>query len=259
MKNILFIGFLLSALVVFSCISRGEPEQNRRIVTKRPLPDEHEIFIASFYPLIHAENNFILTQRTHLEWLREKHWFALHFGNHLLWLNQVGTQYGFDSLFFHQSLTKQEFGYRIDSLLFHVDIIPDKLVMAQAVIESGWGKSHLAKKANNYFGMRCFRRGCGIPPHGIHSPDYWHKKYPTVADGVRDYLLNLNTANAYKDLRMTRMQLRIQGLEPDAVELANELKNYSELGVVYIKMIKEIMENYLPQELEKFADTINIQ
>jgi Bax protein len=155
-------------------------------------------------------------------------------------------------------LSGKDFHNRIDSLLNHVDIIPEKLVMAQAILESGWGKSYLARKANNYFGMRCFRRGCGIPPYGVKSPDYWHRKYPTNNESVRDYMLNLNTGHAYREFRQLRHQQRLDNMEPDAYELANALTRYSELGADYIKMIKEVMKNYLPDDLPQFTEMLQI-
>lgn len=259
MKKLLFTEVFLVLLVILACDVTSDPEQNKDNTTKRPLQDEHELFIATFYPMVQAENLFILRQREHLMWLRERHLLALHLGNHLLWMNRVSSQYRFDSSYFHQTLSKADFEYRIDSLLIHIDIIPEKLVMAQAALESGWGNSYLARNANNYFGMRCFRRGCGIAPYGDHSQDFWHRTYPTVADGVKDYMFNLNTANAYKKLRKSRWQQRIVGLEPDPFELANTLDNYSEMGRDYIRMLNEVMNNYLPPDLAKFADSVRTE
>ncbi|MBE0637823.1 MAG: glucosaminidase domain-containing protein [Bacteroidales bacterium] len=243
---------MILLFLMVSCNYSIDQKEEEQIATRRPLMDEHELFITTFYPIVHAENSYIISQRTHLQWLRERHWFALRFGNHLHWLNQLGRFYKFDSLYFQQSLTRSDFEQRIDSLLIHVDMIPDKLVMAQAVIESGWGKSYLAKKANNYFGMRCFKKDCGIPPHGVHSPVFWHRKYPTATESVKDYMLNLNTANAYKKLRKMRGEQRMNGTEPDPLELAETLDNYSEIGREYIRMLHEVMKNYLPEDLEAF-------
>ena len=46
-------------------------------------------------------------------------------------------------------------------------ILPS-LTIAQAILESGWGKSRLSTECHNYFGMK-WRAGCGC--------DY--KEYPT--------------------------------------------------------------------------------
>src|SRR5215218_10380843 len=36
--------------------------------------------------------------------------------------------------------------------------VPASVVVAQAVLESGWGKSHMGD-ANNYFGIKAFEKG----------------------------------------------------------------------------------------------------
>ena len=44
--------------------------------------------------------------------------------------------------------------------------VPASIALAQAILESGWGQSELAKKANNYFGIKCsavaspYQNGC---------------------------------------------------------------------------------------------------
>lgn len=48
--------------------------------------------------------------------------------------------------------------------------IPAKITLAQAVLESGGGESFLAKNANNFFGVKCHKRGkrCKNPLHKSH-------------------------------------------------------------------------------------------
>ncbi len=38
--------------------------------------------------------------------------------------------------------------------------IPVSITLAQAIVESGWGKSKLAIEGNNYFGLKCFHESC---------------------------------------------------------------------------------------------------
>jgi hypothetical protein len=91
------LKFLLIFVALSSCGSADNTEQTDTIATRRPLQDEHQMFILTFYPAVAAENSRILRMRSHLEWLRNKPRFALNFGNQLLWLNQVGVEYRFDS------------------------------------------------------------------------------------------------------------------------------------------------------------------
>ena len=47
---------------------------------------------------------------------------------------------------------------QINQLIIKVDAVPESLVLAQAANESGWGTSRFARKANNLFGVWCFKR-----------------------------------------------------------------------------------------------------
>ena len=49
-------------------------------------------------------------------------------------------------------------------LLKRVDTIPESLALAQSANESAWGTSRFATEANNFFGLWCFTRGCGLTP-----------------------------------------------------------------------------------------------
>ncbi len=44
--------------------------------------------------------------------------------------------------------------------------VPPSVTMAQAILESGWGRSSVAQKANNLFGMKASRSQPGFAPNG---------------------------------------------------------------------------------------------
>jgi len=50
----------------------------------------------------------------------------------------------------------------VDTLLTRVDVIPASLILAQGAYESNWGRSRFAKYYHNFFGLWCFKKGCGI-------------------------------------------------------------------------------------------------
>ena len=138
---------------------------------------------------------------------------------------------------------------RIDSLIDRVDIIPIKLVMAQAIIESGWGTSRFAKEGNNYFGIHCFTKGCGMKPVGIAHSDFEVKVFSSVTDAIKSYLHILNTGYAYKNLRKIRANFREQGKKPDPLQLALGLGQYSQIGDKYASIIKNVIYDYLPKDI----------
>lgn len=249
----LFVHFII-ALTLLSCT--GEADE-RKVETVRPLTDNHRSFIATLYPVIHAENQDIHQKREEISRLRRRYRTVIRRGNQLEWLQETAARYRFADDYFNEELSRSEYRQRIDSLLFHVDIIPDKLVMAQAAIETGWGQSRFVREANNYFGLRCFRPGCGIPAADVENPTFWVKSYPSVEASVKEYLWNLNIGHAYDDLRTIRDELRSRGEEPDALEMATALERYSEIGSDYIKLLISVIENYMPQDLEAFVEHHN--
>jgi flagellum-specific peptidoglycan hydrolase FlgJ len=62
--------------------------------------------------------------------------------------------------------------------------IPVSIQIAQAIAESGGGKSNLGKNANNHFGMMAFSNWNG---QVIRSSTGNWKKYNTVEDSYRDH------------------------------------------------------------------------
>jgi flagellum-specific peptidoglycan hydrolase FlgJ len=50
--------------------------------------------------------------------------------------------------------------------------VPPSVTIAQAILESGWGRSDLASADRNYFGIKCFDGAYGTLAHGCHA-------YPT--------------------------------------------------------------------------------
>jgi Bax protein len=127
-------------------------------------------------------------------------------------------------------------------LLRKADIIPLKLVLAQAALESNWGKSRFVKEGNNYFGIRCLSKGCGIAPRKAKSK-FWVKSYPSLLDGVRDYMRLLNSSRYYKDFRNLRIVNRMNNQVPDPFYIVNGLENYSSRGKAYTRSLVTIMKS----------------
>lgn len=111
-----------------------------------------------------------------------------------------------------------------NELLKRVNTVPLEMVVIQAVEESGWGTSRLARDSNNLFGMRCFGSGCGIAQRGTSRR---FQVFGSVRDGVGAYLHNLNTHRAYAQLRGQRAALAAKGKSISAEKLIGTLHNYS--------------------------------
>ncbi|SFV88230.1 BAX protein [hydrothermal vent metagenome] len=143
-----------------------------------------------------------------------------------------------------KKLTKKYHLKKVDkaALLKMVDTIPASLVLAQAAIESNWGRSRFSKRWNNYFGIWCFSKGCGIAPkkrdkgtkHEIMNFASTHKS-------VEYYMLNLNRNHHYKLLRQIRAYKRKHNLKLTGKSLSEGLDKYSAKGYEYIELIQNII------------------
>ncbi|MEN8223889.1 MAG: glucosaminidase domain-containing protein [Bacteroidota bacterium] len=222
------------------------------IITNRNIPETHKIFLARFLPEIHRANNMLLEQRNSIFDLQD----SLDANDKLSSaniseLNKLLRRFRLDPLSTTPPPLPEDMNKSMEALLKRADIIPVKLVMAQAIIESGWGSSHFALEGNNYFGIHCYSKGCGMMPAGIDSATFFVKSYDSEIDGIIDYLRNLNTGRAYRELREIRLDLRNKDKDLDPLALAEGLASYSEIGDAYIKMISNIIRNYIPANTEE--------
>jgi len=129
-----------------------------------------------------------------------------------------------------------------DELLKRIDQVPASLVLAQAAMESGWGRSRFARQGFNLFGHWCDEPGCGFVP--AKRPDgarYEVASFDTVRESVRKYLLNLNSHRAYEHFRAARAAFRRQHRPLSGVALARALESYSERGAAYVRDIRAMI------------------
>jgi len=132
----------------------------------------------------------------------------------------------------------------VGELLLKIDEVPPSLVVAQAINESGWGRSRFAREANNLFGMWCYTLGCGLVPERRRANDKHEvKRYASIQDSVDEYLRNINRNKAYIELRALRAGQR-QRLQPLSGEyLAQGLRRYSSIGAEYVNRIRTIIRS----------------
>jgi len=60
-------------------------------------------------------------------------------------------------------------------------------IIAQAILESGWGKSTLAAKYHNYFGLKCGSKWTGKSVNMTTKEEYTVGTYTTIKDNFRVY------------------------------------------------------------------------
>lgn len=112
-----------------------------------------------------------------------------------------------------------------DFLRIKIGKAPTSFILAQAILESGWGTSRFSKQYNNYFGLHCFRVGCGVKAK---ASDVYLETFKNISQSVLGYYYRLNTGSKFKDFRITRDEILTKKLPEHG--LLDTLENYSELG-----------------------------
>lgn len=197
----------------------------------KSINQKKEVFIKSILPLILLVNEEIEKDRIKINkmMIRSYEGKQLRIGE-IDWLRNITSFYKLDL-------------YDYEELLLRHDIVPPSLALAQAIIESGWGTSRFAQLGNAVFGQWTFQNGAGIVPQKRNEGDMHEVKiFDTLEDSVKQYVMNLNKHNAYKEFRNIRAKMRIKHKKIDGYELAWTMKRYSELGKKYVRSLHVIIE-----------------
>ena len=145
-----------------------------------------------------------------------------------------------------QTETKDQFVYSLNECIDYLyaneipfeNRVPKELIVAQAAIETGWGKSRFANEGNNLFGIRTWNKDEPylLPIPWTKWPGWGVKVYETRCDSVRDYLRILNEVFAFSEFRAARDS----GID-DGVILADYLSLYAS-NQNYVELIKEVIQ-----------------
>jgi Bax protein len=201
------------------------------------IPTKKREFFAFIRPAIEDKNNELSADRTKLEY----------------WQGQISLGLGLTE---EEQSSLQRFikVYRInkeastlqqiDDLLVRVDIIPTSLVLVQAANESAWGTSRFARVGLNFFGIWCYKTGCGMVPSGRNTgAKHEVAAFQNVNAAVSGYFNNINKHNAYHMFRTIRAELRAKDQPLDASILATGLLPYSERGAEYVLDITDMLRH----------------
>lgn len=122
--------------------------------------------------------------------------------------------------------------------------IPASITMAQGILESGYGKSKLAIRANNHFGIKC---------HGWDGETYFQdddkadecfRKYDNASSSFEDHSLFLTSRSRYADL-----------FELEITDYKSWAKGLKQAGYAtnpsYHKKLIDIIEKYDLDELDE--------
>ena len=147
------------------------------------------------------------------------------------------------------SNTNEEFVSTLDSCIDYVyesvseDYqLPKEMIVAQAILESGWGQSRFANEANNLFGIRTFDKSDNwmLPETKKTWTGWGVKVYSSKCASVRDYVRIINEVWAYEELRAARAS----NPNISAEELSLHLHRFS-TNPKYTKLVINIIRTKL--------------
>ena len=120
--------------------------------------------------------------------------------------------------------------------------LPKEMIVAQAVLESGWGRSRFANEANNLFGIRTFDKSDKwmLPESKKDWTGWGVKVYSSKCASVRDYVRIINEVWAYEELRLARAE----NPNISAEELSIHLYRFS-TNPKYTKLVINIIKTKL--------------
>jgi Bax protein len=207
--------------------------------SKSPVPDftsysdvkeKKRAFFAYLLPEIRRQNNIVEKEREMVFSLRQVYTDNKQLNQHELQvLDMLKQKYKLNS---KKHVAVEDI---LAQLIINVDVIPERLILVQAANESGWGTSRFAVQGYNFFGLWCFKQGCGFVPRQ-RNDDAKHEvaKFRDLSHAVMTYIRNLNRLYAYQELRQIRLELRNNNKPVTAKALSKGLMSYSERGQDYI-------------------------
>lgn len=207
-----------------------------------------QVFIEKLTPAILEANFQIMVQRETLKGIKESYLrTGLVSDENLNYLALLGEEYGMKKYKFQSSSPALMLAEMMDELLKRVDVIPVQLVLAQGIIETGWGKSRSAQDTHNYFGITSSTGGSQYVVTSSATTTYYLASYADDAAGVKAYISLLNSKSSYAELRDIRAQLRAEEKPLDATALSAGLMRYSEMGQRYIDKVNYTIHKYLQE------------
>lgn len=224
----LLLGLCLFGSFQIHSFGNGFPSEYYEI---SDINESKNYFFNHMYEIVAKENNRVKSERRFVEEV---------LGSNILNID-------FDSPTFYKLLSiKQKYKIKNIYTLYEyqkkIDIVPPSLAIAQAAVESAWGKSRFVKEASNIFGHWTYNEEIGILPkrRNINS-SHFIRVFSSLKDSTSAYILNLNRNLAYKSFQEKRYEQRINNKQPDGLTLSQTMLNYSGIAHEYLVILKDLI------------------
>lgn len=223
----LFFGFLAASPL---CALSNFGPQYRAI---EDITAQKAAFVQILLPKVHAVNLEIIKERR----------FVKNFFTHRLFTYNVFDRE--DLIRMHDLAKKYRIKHLYDEKAFMRKIapIPVSLVLAQAAVESAWGKSRFVERANNIFGEWTYGEKGLVPDERPEGMNHKIRIFKTLKASVAAYALNLNRHRAYREFREKRQHSLLQGQNFSGMDAADTMEKYSGIGEEYNELLKEVIES----------------
>jgi Bax protein len=118
------------------------------------------------------------------------------------------------------------------------------MIIGQAALESGWGKSRFATEGNNLFGIRTWSEEVPhLLPIGIEKwPGWGVKSFASKCDSVKYYIDLLNNHSAYEKFRKLRLTTNDSMKLIKTLDKFSTTKDYDKRVIRMIKKIRKLEE-----------------
>lgn len=221
-------------LLLFTCLLSCAPlfAFSKEYKEIRPLKKQKEAFIKILLPKIKEANKEILEERAFVKDFFDRYIFTWNEFDRESMTRLVALKKRYK---IKQLYNKHEYFRKIDT-------VPTAMVLAQASVESAWGKSRFVELANNIFGVWTYGKKGIVPENRPEGMKHKIKVYDSLEDSIKGYMLNLNRNPAYKKFRILRAKIKAEGKRYRGIDAATTMTNYSGIGTKYnellINMIK---------------------
>jgi len=221
------LKFLLVFFITLNyLIALGLPKEYYEIKDTKKMK---KYFIEYILKISQKENNLILSDRYFIKNIYSK----------------ISTIPKDSKIFLKYKTIQKRYKLTNNSTLKHylnvIDIIPNSLVIAQAIVESGWGKSRFTKQANNIFGQWTYSGKGLIPSKRDTGKTHKIAIFSSINKSVTGYMINLNLGWGYKRFRLVRSLLRNRHQKLTGIALSSTMINYSQRKEKYVTILKNII------------------
>ncbi len=207
--------------------------------------EKKKVFLSIILPIALRGNELVLEERQLMK--------AAFLSNNIYQIENFARKYkvkNFKKINFGNLTTSNLIRIK-EELLTKINKIPISMILAQSIIESGWGSSRFAQEGNALFGEWTWNTNVGIKPKRNLDANFAVKNFKNLLESMNSYILNLNSHPAYTEMRKFRAFEYKMGKKISGYDTANFLNKYAEIGFEYVTKIKNMIKN---NNLYRFRD-----